>query len=105
MVIDIISRVAMSAAQKAGATVATKVATSAAATFAGCLLQMQIIKAEQAKLQEKAKAANEKGEILSQDEITKAQTKAFGEAAVASGAVAGVGLVANNAIANAIRSL
>lgn len=105
MVVDIISRAAMTAAQKAGATVATKVATSAAATFIGCLVQMKIIQKEQENLQKKVTTANVNGEIVSPEEINKAQTKAFGEAAVASGAIAGAGLVLNNYAANVIKTL
>ena len=101
LVTRFIQRAAMTAAQKTGATLATRVVTSAAATFAGCVVQSKIMKSKSAQLQEKVN----NGEEVSEQDIKTAQNQAFTSAAIATGVCSGAGLIANNAIANAIRGL
>ena len=96
-----IQRAAMTAAQKTGATLATRVATSIASTFTGYIIQSNIIKAKGAKLNKRI----QDGEEISEKEIKTAQTEAFASAAVVSGVCSGVGLITNNAIANIIKGL
>lgn len=97
----IVQRAAMTAAQKTGATLATRVVTSAAATFAGCIVQSKIMKAKSAQLQERVN----NGEDITEQDVKNAQTQAFTSAAVATGVCSGAGLIANNAIVNVIKGL
>ena len=98
MVIGIIQRVAMSAAQKTGATLASRIVTSAAASFAGCVVQSKIMKSKSNKLQERLNS----GEEITEQDVKTAQNQAFTSAAIATGVCSGVGFVANNAITNGI---
>lgn len=97
----LIQRAAMTAAQKAGATLATRVVTSVAATFAGCVVQSNIMKSKNAQLQERV----DNGEEITEHDIKTVQNQAFTSAAIATGICSGAGLVANNAIANMIKNI
>ena len=101
LVTTFIQRAAMTAAQKTGAALATRVVTSAAATFVGCVIQSKIMKSKSDQLQEKVN----NGEEISEQDIKTAQNQAFTSAAIATGVCSGAGLIANNAIANVIRGL
>ena len=101
MLAPIVVGVAMNAAQKTAVTVAAKVIPSAAATYVGCVVQNKIMKQKQQELE--AKAA--KGITLTVEDIATQKREVFVSAAVATGVCAGVGMIANNIICDAINSL
>ncbi len=97
----IVVGVAMNAAQKTAATVATKVVTSAVATYVGCAVQNEIMKQKQQEFETKAA----QGITLTVEDIATHKKEVFVSAAVATGVCAGVGMIANNIICDAINSL
>lgn len=91
---QIILRVAMSATQKSVAVVATKFATSATSTLAGCIIQNKIVN----KANERIK------ENCTEETIKKEQGRAIGKSALSAGVCGGVGLILFNGISNIINN-
>lgn len=100
MLQSIIVRVAITAAQKSGAKVASKVGTTIASSLAGYAVQSTLTKSQTKKVQALADSGN-----LSEKDIKNANAKVILGSAVGAGVCAGIGMVANNGINNYIDTL